>query len=149
MKAVSMMLAGVLALGVTGVSAADDKQKDAIKYRQAAFTLIKGNLGPMGAMVKEEMPYDSEAFAQYAANLAAVAGMADDGFIDGSDKGKTKAKAAVWKNRAEFDKQMEEFQKLSGELAVVAKSGDMGEIKPKFAATAKTCKACHDDFKSK
>ncbi|MFO7594487.1 MAG: cytochrome c [Pseudomonadota bacterium] len=148
MKALKQAMAGVLAIGVSGVAVAD-QHEDAIKYRQAAFTLIKGNFGPMGAMVKGEMPYDSEAFAEYAANVAAVAGMADDGFIDGSDTGDTKAKPEVWENRAEFDKRMREFQKLSGELAVVAKSGDMDQIKPKFGAVGKSCKACHDDFKSK
>lgn len=148
MKALKMALAGVLAMGVAGVAVAD-QYEDAIKYRQAAFTLVKGNFGPMGAMVKGEMPYDSEAFAEYAANLAAVAGMADDGFIDGSDMGDTKAKPGVWENRAEFDEKMAQFQKLSGELAVVAKSGNMDQIKPKFGAVGKSCKSCHDDFKSK
>lgn len=149
MKTLTMTVAGILALGVSSVSVAADQYEDAIKYRQAAFTLVKGNFAPMGAMVKGEMPFDSKAFAEYATNLAAAAGMADDGFIDGSDMGETKAKAAVWENRADFDKKMGEFQKLTGELAVVAQSGDMGAIKPKFGAAAKTCKACHDDFKNK
>lgn len=148
MKALLMSVAGMLALGVSSVSVAD-QYEDAIAYRQAAFTLVKGNFGPMGAMVKGKIPFDAEAFSEYAANLAAVAGMADDGFIDGSDMGETKAKSAVWEQRAEFDNKMQQFQKLAGELAVVAKSGDMGAIKPKFGATAKSCKSCHEDFKNK
>lgn len=148
MKALKIAMTGVLALGVSGIATADQFE-DAINYRQAAFTLIKGNFVPMGAMVKGEMPFDSTAFAEHAANVAAVAGMADDGFIDGSDMGDTKAKAAVWEDRAEFDEQMQEFQKLTQELAAVANGGNMDEIKPKFAAVGKTCKSCHDDFKSK
>lgn len=148
MKALKMAMAGALALGVSGVAVAD-QYEDAIEYRQAAFTLIKGNFGPMGAMVKDKIPFDSKAFAEHAANVAAIAPMADDGFIDGSDMGDTKAKAAIWENRADFDEKMSHFQKLSEELAVVAKSGDMDKIKPKFGAVGKSCKACHDDFKSK
>lgn len=148
MKALKMAMVGALALGVSGVATAD-QYEDAIEYRKAAFTLIKGNFGPMGAMVKGKVPFDSKAFADYAANVAAIAPMADDGFIDGSDMGDTKAKAAVWENRAEFDKQMSEFQKRAEELAVVAKSGDMAKIKPVFGAVGKSCKSCHDDFKSK
>lgn len=147
MKALTLTLAGMLAFGFGNVMA--DEAEDAIKYRRAAFTLIKGNFAPMGAMVKGEMPFDANAFAEYAANLAAVAGMADDGFIDGSDNGDTKAKAAVWEKRAEFEQKMQEFQKLSNELAVVAKSGDLGQIKPVFGAAGKSCKSCHDDFKNK
>ncbi len=148
MKALKMAMIGALALGVSGVATAD-QYEDAINYRQAAFTLIKGDFGPMGAMAKGEIPFDSKAFAGHAANVAAVAQMADNGFIDGSDMGDTKAKAAVWEDRAEFDKQMKGFQTLTQELAEVAKSGNMDEIKPKFAAVGKTCKSCHDDFKSK
>lgn len=148
MKALKIALTGALALGISGVATAD-QYEDAIKYRQAAFTLVKGNFGPMAGMAKGEIPFDSAAFAEHATNVAAAAAMADDGFIDGSDMGDTKAKDAVWENRAEFDKLMGEFQQLTQELAAVAKGGNMDEIKPKFAAVGKTCKGCHDDFKSK
>jgi cytochrome c556 len=148
MKALKIAMVGALALGIGGTAMAD-QYEDAIKYRKAAFTLVKGNFAPMGGMVKGEIPFDSAAFAEHATNVAAAAAMADDGFIDGSDMGETKAKAAVWEDRAEFDEHMQEFQKLTQELAAVAKSGNMDEIKPKFAAVGKTCKSCHDDFKSK
>jgi cytochrome c556 len=148
MKALKLAMIGALALGVSGVAMAD-QYEDAIKYRKAAFTLVKGNFGPMAAMVKGEVPFDAKVFAEHAANVAAAAGMADDGFIDGSDMGDTKAKAAVWEDRAEFDQLMQEFQKRAQALAAAAKGGNMDEIKPKFGAVGKTCKSCHDDYKSK
>lgn len=148
MKTLAVALTGVLALGLAG-SAAADQYEDAIKYRQSAFTLVKGNFGPMGAMVKGERPFDAAAFAEYAENLVALSRMTDDGFIDGSDLGDTKAKPEVWENRAEFDARMKDFREAVAELAVVAKSGDLDRIKPQFSAAAKSCKACHDDFKNK
>ncbi len=148
MKKLTVALAGVLAFGLAG-SAVADQYEDAIKYRQAAFTMVKGNFGPMGAMVKGERPFDAAAFAKFAENFAALAKMSDDGFIDGSDMGDTKAKPEVWEKRAEFDAKMKKFQELADKLAVAAKSGDLGAIKPQFGAAAKTCKACHDDFKNK
>ncbi len=148
MKKLTVALAGVLAFGLAG-SAVADQYEDAIKYRQAAFTMVKGNFGPMGAMVKGERPFDAAAFAKFAENFAVLAKMSDDGFIDGSDMGDTKAKPEVWEKRAEFDAKMKKFQELADKLAVAAKSGDLGAIKPQFGAAAKTCKACHDDFKNK
>lgn len=146
MKKPTVALAAILTFGMAGTAAADQFQ-DAIDYRQAAFTVIKGNFKPMGAMVKGKIPYDSEAFTEYAANLAAMARMADDGFIDGSDMGDTAAKSAVWEERADFDAKMKKFQEQTANLAVLAKSGSLDDIKPQFAAAAKSCKSCHDDFK--
>ncbi len=148
MKKLALALSGMLACGAVGVAVAD-QYEDAIKYRQSAFTLVKGNLGPMGAMVKGETPFDSAAFQRHAENLAALSMMTGDGFIEGSDLGDTKARPAVWEKRAAFDEKMEEFRKASADLAAAAKSGNLDTVKRPFAVAAKTCKSCHDDFKSK
>ncbi len=148
MKKLTLALAGLMALGVAG-SAGADQYEDAIKYRRAAFSMVKWNFGPMGAMVKGEMPFDKAAFARHADNLAALAKMPLDGFIDGSDLGDTKSKPEVWEQRNEFESKMREFVDAADQLALVAKGGDQGEIKSKFSQTAKTCKSCHDDFKTK
>ena len=34
-------------------------------------------------------------------------------------------------------------------LAIAAKAGNLDTLKTAFATTADTCKACHDDFRSK
>jgi len=148
MKKMALALSGILTFGATGVVMAD-QYEEAIDYRQSAFTLVKGNLGPMGAMVKGEAPFDAAAFQRHAENLAALSAMTGDGFIEGSDLGDTKARAEVWEKRAEFDGKMNDFRKAAADLAAAAKSGDLATIKGPFAAAAKSCKSCHDDFKSK
>ena len=69
------------------------KPEDAIKYRQGVMAAQGWNFGAMGAMVKGEKPYDKAEFARRAENLAALSKMSLEGFtIEGSDKGKSKAK---------------------------------------------------------
>lgn len=148
MKKMLVALAGVCTLGAAALASADPID-DAIEYRQAAFTLVRGNFAPMGAMVKGEVPFDSATFAEHAAKLVALTAMTADGFIEGSDVGDTRAKPEIWDARAKFDTKMEGFRTAVGELAVAAESGDLGVIRPKFGAVAKSCKSCHDDFRTK
>lgn len=121
--------------------------KDAIEYRQSAFSLIAYNFGDMGAMMKGKKPFEAETFAMRAANVAALSKIPFEGFIDGSDKGETEALAKVWQDRADFDAKMKTFQENATILATVAQKGDQAAIKQAFMDTGKSCKGCHDAYK--
>ena len=132
-----------------GVVLADAAQ-DAIEYRRAVFQLVKWNFAPMGDMVKGKTEFDAERFEVLAQRLAALSEMPLEGFsVEGSDKGDTKARAEVWSQWDDFAAGMQQFEKNAQELASVASSGDLEQIKPAFAAVGKTCKGCHDNFKDK
>ena len=106
----------------------------------------------MAKMVKGEAPYDKEAFAKRAANVAIMAPMALEGFTPGSDKGdeqKTKAKPAIWQKMDDFKAKMTKFTDESAKLAAISKTGSFDDIKKQFGATGAACKACHDDYKQK
>lgn len=44
---------------------------------------------------------------------------------------------------------MEKLQTETAKFAQVSRSGDLAMIKPQFGEVAKTCKACHDNYRSK
>jgi cytochrome c556 len=146
-KAVAL---GVLVSLASGMGYADAvKPEDAIKYRQSVMTAIKWQFGPLGAMVKGARPYDKDLFIRNAAYLEVLAKMPLEGFVPGSDKGDTKAKPEIWSEMDKFKGGMEKLQVESAKLAQLATTGNMDEIKAQFGETAKTCKACHDNFKAK
>jgi cytochrome c556 len=148
MKKLSIVAAGLFALTLNGVACADQFE-DAIHYRKAAFSLIKANFGPMGAMTEGKIPFNKDAFALRAANLEALSKMPWEHFVEGSDMGETKAKAEVWSKSGDYKAAADKFQGEVAKLALVSKSGDEKAMKAQFGATAKTCKACHDGFKNK
>ena len=126
------------------------KPEDAIKYRQGVMTAQGWNFGAMGAMIKGEKPYDKAEFAKRAENLAALSKMALEGFtIEGSDKGKTKAKPEIWQKMDKFKGGTEKLATETAKLSQVAQGGDMSAIKAQFSETAKVCKGCHDNFRKK
>ena len=102
-------------------------------YRQSYFALVGANFGPIGAMLKGEMPWNQEQLQGFADDLSAVSTLnVLRGFPDGSDKGTTRAKPAICET-----------------LNVAVKTGDRAAIGEQVGAVGQTCKACHDEYKSK
>jgi cytochrome c556 len=127
----------------------DDKQVNQ-SYRQSWFTLLAMNFGPMGSMAKGEMPWDDEALKGYARELEAVANLnLMRGFAEGSEQGTTRAKPEIWQNKADFESKLEDLRKASAALNAMAGNGDRKAIAEQIGAVGKTCKSCHDEYKSK
>ncbi|MBT1444526.1 cytochrome c [Shewanella sp. JM162201] len=145
MKKVLLCLSALAAFGATANNF--ESTDDAIHYRESAFGLIAYQFGDMSAMLKGKKEFNADVFAQRAANVAALSKLPAEGFIDGSDKGKTDALPKIWENKADFDSRMTEFQDNAAKLAEVAKGGDKDAIKAAFANTGKSCKGCHDNYK--
>lgn len=123
------------------------KPEDAVKYRKAGFTLMAAHFGRLGAMAQGKAPFDAKAAADSAEVLAVVGKLPFTAFVEGSDKGDTRAKPEIWKESAKFkeaaDKNMAEVVKL----AAAAKTGNLDNLKAAFGSAAPTCKACHDNFR--
>jgi cytochrome c556 len=152
MKKIFLVTAITVTLGATSVVADErerDPVKDAIAARQAAFTLMAANIGPMGAMMKGMKPFDKEEFARRAANLEALGAMPWEFFIPGSDKGHTEAKPEVWSKAEDYKAKADDFQKEAAALVQAVQGGDEKAIAEQFGKTAKSCKACHKEFKEK
>ncbi len=118
--------------------------------RQSYFALIGMTFSPMGDMVKGKIPWDGDKFGRWASDLAAVSTyQVERGFAPGSEGGKTRAKPEIWLDMEDFEEHLEEMRTEAAKLAKVAAMGDQAATKAQFAATGKTCKSCHDEFKSK
>lgn len=83
------------------------------------------------------------------ATAVSVHKLAFAGFVPGSDKGETKAKAEVWSDAAGFEKKRAAMSEAMGKLGEAGKGGDQGAIKTAFGAVGQSCKACHDDYRAK
>ena len=139
-----------IAVTATAVYATFNKAKDAIRYRQAAMVLIGQHFGSMGQVVKGKQPYDKASFAKNAATLEMLSKIPWDAFLyPESDRGQTKLKSKALKNKDDFMQTARNLENEAVKLTAAAKSGDLKAIKAQFGATAKTCKGCHDEFKSK
>ena len=141
-----LVLAGVFAGAVLAQFA---KPEDAIQYRQSVMSVIGTHFSRLGAVVKGEAPYAKEAFEQNANVAATLIPLPWDAFMmAGSDKG-SKMKPEALAQKDKFMELAKANQAEVAKLAAAAKGGDLNAIKPQFGETGKTCKACHDAYRSK
>ena len=66
----------------------------------------------------------------------------------GPDVGKTGAKAEIWQNFGDFAAKDADFAKTAQAFNATAASGNLDAIKSGFADLGKSCKACHDKYRS-
>jgi len=139
--------ASVLALSAPA-SAQFAKPEDAIKYRQSALFVMSQHFGRIGAMVNGRVPFDAKVAAENAEVVAELAVLPWAAFGPGTDKGNTKAKAEIWTDQVKFKEHSDKLVAETAKLSAAAKTGNLDTLKTAFGATAGTCKACHDAFRS-
>lgn len=148
MKKTTMVWAALLGLACTWPAHAQfAKAEDAIKYRKASLTVMATHFGRLGAMAQGKVPFDAKLAADNADVLATVAKLPWAAFVEGSDKGDTRAKPEIWKESARFKEAQDKNQAEVAKLVAAAKTGNLDNLKAAFGSAAPTCKACHDNFR--
>ena len=126
------------------------KPEDAVKYRQSALSVMGTHFGRIGAMANGKAPFDAKAAADNAELVAVMAKLPWAAFGPGTDKdSRSKAMSEVWTEPAKFKEHGDKLAAESTKLAAAAKTGNLDALKTAFAATAGTCKSCHDAFRNK
>lgn len=123
------------------------KPEDAIKYRQAVFTVMGRHFGMVAAMAAGKIPFDAKAAAENAEIATMMSKLPYTAFVPGSDLGDTKAKPKIWAEMDKFKAAATKMQDEMVKLNVAAKSGNLDAIKAAVGATGKSCKACHDSYR--
>ena len=149
MKAFACLaLAAALVAMAAPAAAQFAKPEDAIKYRQSALFVMSQHFGRVGAMANGRVPFDAKLAAENADIVAEMAKLPWAAFGPGTYKGNTKAKPDIWTEQAKFKESSDKLIAESAKLATAAKTGNLDAVKTAFAATAGTCKACHDAFRN-
>ena len=148
MKRLFLAIAAFACLGTALPAAAQfAKPEDAIKYRKAAFTVMAAHFGRVAAMANGRIPFDAKAAASNAEIATMLSKLPYAGFVDGSDKGDTKAKPEIWSERAKFDASATKMQDEMVKFNAAAKTGDQAAIKTAVGAVGQACKGCHDTYR--
>jgi cytochrome c556 len=141
-------VAVMLSLCLPAMAQAQDAAK-VIKYRQSAHFLLGWNIGPIGAMVKGERPFDAGEARMRALRLEQVAPMIAEGYPPGSQAGApTKAKPEIWDNMDDFRQKVADLEAATTKLAVATETGDVKQVGTALGAVGGACKACHDRYKA-
>ena len=124
------------------------KAEDAIKYRKNALFVMQQNYARVAGMAAGKVPFDAKVAADSAANAEFVAKLPWAGFVEGTDKGETKAKPEIWMDKAKFDDYAQKMQAELSKLNAAAKTGSLDAIKAAVGSVNGSCKTCHDAFRT-
>jgi len=123
------------------------KPEDAIQYRRSAMFLELTHFGRIFAMANGRVPFDAKVVAENAEILAAVSKWQFAGFVDGSDKGNTKAKPEIWTEMDKFREKASRNQEDVLKLSAAVKTGNVDAMKTAAGAVGQSCKSCHDSYR--
>jgi cytochrome c556 len=147
-KPMLIVAAGLATVAVSLPAAAQfAKPEDAIRYRRAAFTVMSAHFGRVAAMANGKVPFDAKAVVDNAEIATIMSKLPYAAFIDGSDKGETRAEPKIWTEMDKFRAAASKMQDEMAKLNVAAKTGNVDAIKAAVADTGKSCKACHDSYR--
>lgn len=151
MKMRTLLSSGIagLLLAAASVPAAAQFQKpeDAVKYRKATFTVMAAHFGRIGAMAQGRAPFDAKAAAANADVVATLAHLPWAAFGEGTQVGEHRSKPNIWTESDKFRAAGQELVDTTAKLQAAARSGDFAQVKAAFGDAAKSCKACHDQYR--
>ena len=123
------------------------KAEDAVKYRKSALFVMQQNFARVAGMAGGKIPFDAKVAADSAAVAEYISRLPWTAFGEGTDKGDTRAKPEIWKERAKFDEYADKMQAEMVKLSAAAKTGNLDSIKAAVNATGGSCKTCHDAYR--
>lgn len=137
-----------LALLTALPAAAQYRNADAaIKYRQSAMSLQGNHMARIFAMVNGQAPFDAKAMNENIEIVSLLNTRAQfAAFIEGSDKGNTRAKPEIWTEKDKFAAAVSRSQADVDKLVAAGKTGNLDQIKAAAGAVGQSCKACHDAY---
>lgn len=116
--------------------------------RLAIFKQFTKALEPMGLVARDRRDYVKADFAEQARALQALSTQPWVYFSAEGNYRPTRAKPEVWSQPDDFKKAQDRFLSAVNQLVQVADSGELPAIKNSVDEVQKSCKSCHDQFRS-
>jgi cytochrome c556 len=143
----SILVAGVLLLGLGSVMAETDQVKD-------TQTMMKGNgknAGALAAMIKGEKPYDQAtvdaALAQFDDTAKKLPTLFPVSIKGKPFEGDYSPSSKIWEDKAGFSEHIASFAKAVSEAK--GKIKDVDSLKAELGVIGKQCGGCHETYRVK
>ena len=126
----------------------DSPEAAAMRFRQGLMQVQAFKLGVLRDMADGVIAADADLFAEYAADLAAAAGMVLDGFdgLEGSGTNAlsgTRALPDIWANWDDFVQKQSDLESAAEEVAAAALVPGFDVGPDSAAPLGPTCGGCH------
>ncbi len=142
-----LMLSAALLVLPSLSNAQDRKIEQAIKHRKAAFTLMATYVNRMVQTVDGHRPFDAKQMAQDAKAVELLSKLPWEGFVEGSERGDTRAKDDIWFEDEKFKRYATDLQVKTIAVSSAAESGDLKRFGAAVGQMREACNTCHKAFR--
>jgi cytochrome c556 len=130
----------------------EQQARSAIETRQGLYKLLGAQMGPIGGMLRNQVPFDAAVVARNAERIQVLAGMIPE--LHALDTRqfkniKTGALDGIWNSQADFKSKADALASAAGTLATTAKGGDRAATLKAAGEIGKACGSCHDSYRQK
>ena len=137
----------VLVCLVFAVVVAQAQDNDAfIQYRQKVMTSNSANMGAIGDILKNKLPYQKHILV-HAQEIQRMSTVIAEAFKKEVTAGKTDAKPEIWKEWDKFTASADAMGREAAELATVAQAGNMEAIGAQVKKLSDACGSCHKPYR--
>lgn len=147
-----MLLAAVAGAVFATVAIAEEEDPfaDAVEMRHGLMLQMATEMGKVGAMSKDETPYDAAVASKAAANIAAIASVLSmDQFPAGSEYQKAAdsfALPAIWTAQDDFLQKIADLNTAAAAFQTAAGT-DLDSLKAGMGGIGGACAACHKVYR--
>jgi len=146
----SVLGAAAFGIALLGAAAGASAQAPEIAARQDVMKANGAAMRVLVPIIRGETPWNAASAASAAHAAATIQSDAEKGkmlFPAGSLAANSRATAAIWERKAEFDAIFDRQRDAAANLVRLANAGDEAGFKAGFPALGQTCDACHTPFR--
>jgi cytochrome c556 len=148
--AITVASSAVLAQG--GPPTPEQQAASAIQTRQGLFKVMASQFGPVGGMLRNQVPFDAAVVAKNSARIEVLSDMIPELFANDTRKftaTPSKALDGIWNSLPDFKGKSDALTKAAAALTAAAKTGDKAATLKAAGEVGKACGACHDSYRAK
>ena len=145
-KLICMLTGVAVVLGLSVHATADTTPEDALDYRLALMTSLRGHIGA-ASMIARGLIENRGQLVNHAVGLKNGADELHDLFQEGSNVGESEALPVIWEEREAFAVAITKAEEATAAFVEAAKTGDAETISNAFRDVGMSCRGCHDKFR--
>ncbi|KAF0118854.1 MAG: cytochrome C class II [Rhodospirillaceae bacterium] len=150
---VLIVAALILAAGTTRSQAADavTEANATVHHRQKIMETVGGLMAALGCTMEKKCTLDNKDLKHAGKGLAFMAELAPASFKDKAEGATLKhtAKPDIWNEWAKFETGLKAMGEAATKVATLAGADKRDEALAAVGELGKTCKGCHDAFRTK
>jgi cytochrome c556 len=142
----------VSAQGAGGPPSPEAQAKAAIETRQGLFKVMSAQMGPIGALLRNQGEFNAELVGRNAARIQTLSEILPELFTNDTRQFKTVKTIAldgIWNSQADFKSKADALNKAAAGVVAAAKTGDKAATQKAAAEIGKACGTCHDNYRAK